>query len=216
MITKIFQFGLDLLFPDRCAGCQKWHTVLCPDCADRLPRAEGADLPENTLACLSYNHPTTKRLVYLLKNRGSQAVAEVAARLMLPWLSELSPAGQPIYLIPTPATSAKIRRRGYNQALILSEALRRMNTDRQRPIEIKTDWVKKTRSTKDQTETKNRYERSRNLNNAFITTSRFQPNPDAVLIVIDDVITTGSTFREISRTLKKAGGRSIAGLAFCH
>jgi predicted amidophosphoribosyltransferase len=56
----------------------------------------------------------------------------------------------------------------------------------------------------------NRSERQQNVKDAFVIKSNFDPNKKVILI--DDVVTTGSTLKECAKVLVNAGYREIYGL----
>jgi competence protein ComFC len=105
-------------------------------------------------------------------------------------------------LLPVPLHSVRQRERGFNQASVLVNALERIL---QKSSCTKT--LKRIRSTETQTHL-DREERMQNLNGAFKV-----QNPKAVsgkrVLLIDDVLTTGSTVSECAKVLKHAGATSV-------
>jgi ComF family protein len=100
-------------------------------------------------------------------------------------------------VIPVPLHRARLRRRGFNQAQLLSERL---------GLEVR-HLLRRRKNTPSQTGL-SRSQRVLNLSGAFEV--RGDP-PDCVL-VIDDVYTTGSTMHEIAKTLKRAGVTRVEAL----
>ena len=103
-------------------------------------------------------------------------------------------------IIPVPVTKKTLRERGFNQALLLSRFL---SKDIAIPIFMETLYKK--RDTLPQIGLGAR-ERAANLRNAFevrgdVTGKR--------LLLLDDVMTTGATVRECSKTLRKAGAKEV-------
>lgn len=109
----------------------------------------------------------------------------------------------PDALIPMPLHSGRQAARGYNQALELARPLARL-LDR----ELLGAHLQRTRSTQPQ-QGLNARERRRNLRGAFRCN-----HPDQVtgkhLALVDDVLTTGTTADEASRTLLQAGALSVS------
>lgn len=104
-------------------------------------------------------------------------------------------------IVPVPLHPTRQRERGFNQASLLAELLSR---------EISVPWrplLERVRYTTTQTAL-DRAERLENLHNAF----RLRKNAnvrDCSVLLIDDVLTTGSTLSECARVLKRAGAYSV-------
>jgi ComF family protein len=104
-------------------------------------------------------------------------------------------------LVPVPLHPARQRERGFNQARLLSELL---SVEVSIPSKLHLDRI---RYTTTQTAL-DRSERMENLHNAF----RLRKNADVRglrVLLIDDVLTTGSTVNECARVLKRAGALSV-------
>ena len=100
--------------------------------------------------------------------------------------------------VPVPSSSGELRERGYSVPLWLAQFL-----SQRAGLPVRTDILVKVRETERQMALSG-HDRRTNLKNAFSCS-----NPDAVkglsIVLVDDVYTTGSTMRECSRALKKAG-----------
>ncbi len=104
-------------------------------------------------------------------------------------------------IVPVPLHPARERERGFNQALLLAEELSRIAS---LPLRCVLDRI---RYTTTQT-AYDRAERMENLHDAF----RLRKNADVRglrVLLIDDVLTTGSTLSECARVLKAAGAISV-------
>jgi competence protein ComFC len=104
-------------------------------------------------------------------------------------------------IIPVPLHPARERERGFNQATLLAELLRSNMSIQMKPM------LERTRYTTTQTAF-DRAERMENLHGAF----RLRKSADVRklhVLLIDDVLTTGSTLSECARVLKKAGAISV-------
>jgi len=104
-------------------------------------------------------------------------------------------------LVPVPLHPARQRERGFNQARLLSELL---SAQISIPSKLHLERI---RYTTTQTAL-DRSERMENLHNAF----RLRKNADVRglrVLLIDDVLTTGSTLSECARVLKAAGALSV-------
>ena len=104
-------------------------------------------------------------------------------------------------IVPVPLHPARQRERGFNQASLLAELLSAHTSIPCKPL------LKRIRYTTTQTAL-DRSERMENLHNAF----RLRKNADVRglrVLLIDDVLTTGSTLSECARVLKRAGAKSV-------
>ena len=104
-------------------------------------------------------------------------------------------------IIPVPLHPARERERGFNQAALLAELISERMSIQSKPI------LKRIRYTTTQTAF-DRAERMENLRNAFCLRKNMNVRSLRVLL-IDDVLTTGSTLSECARVLKDAGALSV-------
>jgi len=104
-------------------------------------------------------------------------------------------------MVPVPLHPTRQRERGFNQAVLLAELVSQQVSIRCKPV------LERIRYTTTQTAL-DRAERIQNLHNAF----RLRKNADVRglrVLLIDDVLTTGSTLSECARVLKRAGAISV-------
>src|SRR6266705_1564962 len=104
-------------------------------------------------------------------------------------------------IVPVPLHPARQRERGFNQAGLLAELLSAETSIPVKPL------LERTRYTTTQTAL-DRAERMENLHNAF----RLRKNADVRglrVLLVDDVLTTGSTLNECARILKRASAFSV-------
>ena len=109
-------------------------------------------------------------------------------------------------LMPVPLHSERLRERGYNQALLLAD---RLNRRLQLPISY--DNLVRLRPTLPQTEL-SRKARVNNLRRAF-GILRPEEVKNRRILLIDDVMTTGTTVNECAKALRKAGSADVYVLA---
>jgi competence protein ComFC len=104
-------------------------------------------------------------------------------------------------IVPVPLHATRQRERGFNQASLLAALLSARTSIPAKPV------LERIRYTTTQTAL-DRSERMENLHNAF----RLRKNADVRglrVLLIDDVLTTGSTLSECARVLKRAGALSV-------
>ncbi|MEO7165521.1 MAG: phosphoribosyltransferase family protein [Spartobacteria bacterium] len=104
-------------------------------------------------------------------------------------------------IVPVPLHPARKRERGFNQAALLARELKRRSRI---PL---GDVLQRTRYTTTQTQF-DRSERMENLKGAFRLRQRSSVQ-DLRMLLVDDVLTTGSTLSECASVLKQAGALSV-------
>ncbi len=206
-----------LLCGFRCAG-----VCLCRACIEGLPRnlkaCRSCGLPlgaqqepvcgaclrrplafDRVYAPLLYEFPVD-RLIHLFKFRRNLSAGKALAHIMAERMA-LSDDPAPLILVPVPLHWMRRFSRGYNQAtelarhLALSTGLRLVegNLTRKRPTRAQAGL--------------DAASRRRNMRKAFHW--KGPPLTGTCVLLIDDVMTTGSTTGECARVLRKAGAESV-------
>jgi ComF family protein len=215
------------LFPANCALCGgpgDEAIDLCHGCAADLPRNEPACVvcaeplaaaagggPRICGACLHdpppfgrsfvpyrYAYPLD-HLVRGLKFRNELACGRVLGELFASSVLERG-ATLPEAIVPVPLARRRYRQRGYNQASELALAIRGVTG-----VAVRSDVVVRQRETTEQAGL-DRKARRRNVTGAFAALAPLRVRHVAIL---DDVVTTGSTVRELAAVLREAGAEQI-------
>lgn len=148
-----------------------------------------------------------REAVHALKYGGLPRIAD---DLTAPMTGALVPADEASVLVPIPLAPKRLRKRGYNQSEALAAAL-----GRRWRLPVARDLLTRVRETATQTaltpET-----RLANVAGAFAAEARpgGVNKPWPVLVLVDDVFTTGATLAEAARALEQAGARTILGVTF--
>lgn len=133
------------------------------------------------------------RLVQRYKFHGDLAAGRLLARLMADAFADCE---RPHALVPVPLHRARLRRRGYDQALELARPLAaRLD------LPLRTDLLRRVRATAAQSRL-DACARRRNLRGAFATRGHGAP---AHVALVDDVMTTGATLHAAAVALRQAG-----------
>ena len=224
--TLLQQF-LDVLFPVRCAGCQKIGQVLCPACIVQIqplpsPICDFCGIPLSTYGvcknCL-YRRPklSGQRAVSLYQEPLRGCIHGLKydgnLRLALPLGLLLAQAYryygmQADMLIPVPLHSERQKQRGFNHASLLAEACS-ANTG----VPMYDNILVRLRATVAQVDLHPR-ERYQNVAGAFacsFTSAGNVLNGQRILI-IDDVSTTSATLEACATPLFEAGAKAVWGL----
>lgn len=224
---------MDLIYPPRCricdvfldepgafcatcfAGFERLESPLCVICGIPFSARSGGDhVCEH---CLRRPPPfEALRAPFLYQGRMREAVhrfkyggqsdlgaplGDLLADLAEGWLSGCEPL-----LVPVPLHPGKLRKRGFNQSLLLArQVARRLGA----PLDYLT--LRRVRPTESQSGLL-RADRQGNVRGAFRLARKLSPSDRPVLLV-DDVATTGHTLKECARVLRGAGARRVLCLA---
>lgn len=216
MITQLFTLILDTLFP-KTHSITELELLVSNGSIQKLPKAP--DTPKPWMYSLfAYKHKTVRDIVWQIKYSGNtklmNGIAEIMNEEILSYFEELSEFAQGEWLIvPIPASSSHTKEKGFNQTEELVQSL--MKTTLSHSVTYIPHILSKIRETKPQAEIKNRTDRLSNLIGAFTVA-----NPSLVkgkrILVIDDVLTTGSTVTEAKRALMEAGAKEVIAFTIAH
>ena len=126
---------------------------------------------------------------------------EVGSALAEIWLDEAMPDPLPDLLVPMPLHPARIKERGFNQALELARSLAP-----QCHLPLERDACQRIRDTPPQAALPLKARR-KNLRGAF--TARTEQVRGKRIAIVDDVMTSGSSLNELAATLKRAGAVEV-------
>ena len=235
-MIPLFRFVSDLeefLYPPLCQICEnkiKESRIVCQRCFDRIysvyrkqckicgkPLKRGnfcakcrKNRPsfETIISCGSYVPPLSDIIkLYKFKNRPSLS-AKLARKLYTTYNSHVD-IKNINYITWIPMRRAETRERGYNQSQLLAFEFSRISS-------LKSiDLLYKAKTIPSQT-TLPYEKRINNVKSAYKIRKQalnlFKGNPEEGIILIDDVLTTGSTLNECAKKLKEAGFKKVIGL----
>lgn len=218
----MLQSIINLFFPKVCAGCNSFlmanENVICTLCRHHIPLTNHHLNPENEAfkkfygktpiehaSALFYFHKKgiVQEVIHKLKYKGHQEIGTVLGS----WYAEdlkAIPVFQEIdAIIPVPLHKKKYRQRGYNQVSTFGLALsNELNTTYNESILIRTVYSK-TQSKK------NLLGRTEGIETIF-NVNFTEKDHHKHFLLIDDVITTGSTLEACCRALMKIPGTKIS------
>ena len=235
---ELAQKLLSSLFPSRCILCQQTvqesvinqHIEICTDCYQTLPHNNNCctrcalPLPEdiqNEVLCgrcvkqlplfdysrslFSYEGDVI-HLIHQLKFGEKISYARSIGEMLLKIVNDelLQEQGRPDCIIPVPLHNKRLRERGYNQSTEIARVIVKKTG-----IPIVQDAVLRRRVTLTQTGLKAK-ERQKNIKGVF---SVIDVENYKHVLIVDDVVTTGSTVNELTKVLKKNGVERVGVLS---
>ncbi|MEN8927736.1 MAG: ComF family protein [Flavobacteriales bacterium] len=210
---------LKISFPNNCVTCGNSllqnEKVLCSNCFFYIPKGE-ANIGTNNEICsllrvseeiIGASHlftfdreGKTQKLLHELKYSSNLPLGTYLGEQMgVDFKKQLQGIH---FIIPVPLHNKKMHERGYNQSEILCRGINKVIKK-----QISTDNLVRVKYTETQTK-KNKQQRIENIKNAFALKNVTEFKGKTVLLV-DDVITTGSTLMECIESLKRAEGIQI-------
>jgi ComF family protein len=231
LVYRVFDHLGDVCLPPRCVLCgragQRPTLDLCADCAADLPRvprpcprcglpvplesataAAGADCAQcrtvvapyaSCVAPWLYEFPLS-HLVQALKYEGALAHARVLGTLLADEVKRVHP-GREAILVPVPLHHRRLQQRGFNQSHEIARIVaRRLHW----PLAARA--LRRTRDTTSQVGL-SRTQREQNLHGAFAVEPALIKGRRVILL--DDVLTTGSTAHAAASALQAAGATRV-------
>lgn len=228
--TRTFDALAGVVFPTPCVCCggliAAHDPPLCPLCWGRLPRIEGecacgTPLPGSPTenpnpecgrcrrgrsvisrgASLGPYDGALRDCVVALKYQGRHRTADRLAVRLFEKARCREVLADCDVLVGVPLHPDRLKERGFNQAGLLAECLARLSG-----IAV-SRGLRRVRNTPSQTDLSAR-QRRRNVAAAFVVT-----DPgwilNSVVVLVDDVATTGATLRECASTLLHSGAREV-------
>lgn len=187
---------VDLVLPRRCVGCGSTLEALCPGCA---PGDGCLAVGVHTWAAGVYDGGLRAALL-AYKERSRRDLAEPLGRLLARAAAAVveSGPGPPgsVVLVPVPSARSVAAARGGDHVLRLARRAAVGNR-----LRVTRDALTLTRVVRDSAGL-GTAERSLNLAGAMVAAL---PPPGTAALIVDDIVTTGSTLREARRALETAG-----------
>jgi len=212
--------GLDWVFPPNCGGCGRSGTRWCDDCQQRVQRipepmcqvcgtslkiagvcdgCQSSPPPFISLRSWAVFDDPVRQALHRLKYRRDIGLGDALAESLTGFVKDQN---WPIELvIPVPLSRKRLKERGYNQVSMVAL-----------PIALKCMWgyrpqaLHRTRETKSQVGL-SKDERRQNVRDAFVAAPSIVEG--RIVLIMDDVTTTGATLASCAEALSKAGARQI-------
>lgn len=148
-----------------------------------------------------------RELIHLLKYEQVRPAANVLGRMLAEVIAGLAPGlSDTVLVVPVPLHARKLRQRGFNQSQLIAQVALKLMQSGDR-LALDTKVLERVRETQSQIGL-TRHQRRENMRGAFAVT-----HPDAVagreVLLVDDVLTTGTTASECARILRRAGTAKV-------
>ncbi|MEK7507928.1 MAG: double zinc ribbon domain-containing protein [Patescibacteria group bacterium] len=226
---------INILFPSRCINCEKQtegrsvicaecfgnidlnKTLFCGQCRARLPEGKKVchkSAPYLLGAAANYENGAVKNMIHGLKFRFLKKSGEALGKLLVHYVDSVAKLQEfdidkkdGAVVIPIPLSKKRERVRGFNQ----SEIIARVFADRYE-FDLALDCLVRTRDTVPQSETGNIAERLRNVRECFSVINEKPLIDKKMVVLIDDVTTSGATILAAAKELKRVGVKHILAL----
>lgn len=212
-ITAVAKNLVNLVYPLRCAACSISLDPLnelgvCKSCADGIkpnPKSHCTTYGDNFEIAYSafLYEKALKELIHVLKYKNRMSLSGFLSEKMISFVKENEAILMGIDVISfVPIDIRRLRQRSFNQSKIFA-----FNLSKSFGVPL-VDMLEKSRRTRPQNEL-SREERLVNLTGAFKIKKGETAAEGLRVLLVDDVMTTGSTLEECSKTLLSAGAASI-------
>lgn len=211
MLNSLYKKILDLIFPQTDLE-EEIHNLSSDQLSLKLSLKERGSV----VSLFTYSDPLIRAMIWRLKYKRDTHVARLFAHNLSDYLMEelsdgmIFSEGIRCVIIPLPLSKKRERERGYNQITLITDALQTCGE-----YTVSTDILKRIRHTPPQTSLRKKEDRASNISGVFEVRNNVDLK-DTHIILIDDVLTTGSTLMEAQQTLKENGVYNVSCIALTH
>lgn len=208
---KPLQYLIHLFFPARCLVCREYlpydtDAPFCGGCRLYLDSLTPREIPIPAGACAyMLDYMAARRAITAYKFHNKPQYARALGKLLVPLVTAL---GEVDCITWAPVSALRLTKRGYDQSRLLAEAVGHTLQIPVRPM------LRKRRHTRRQSQTPHD-KRGENVRGAYTLAGGCTP-AGLKIVLIDDVVTTGSTISECCRVLYDAGAREVFCVALAH
>lgn len=214
-LSSAYHFAMDqIIAPPFCAYCKnflKTRTIFCISCSEKINQVVSVQIPitasKNMMVMAACEYKEPVKSLIIAKSWGDIIAGEQLGQIT--WEYSYFKHIPCDYLIPVPLHWLRTAKRGYNQAEEIAKTLAKLKGSEVAPI------VARVRNTPFQSSVAHD-QRHSNVKHAFLLN-----NVDATLyhnkhlVIVDDLMTTGSTLSQVAKVLLPLQPASITGLVTC-
>jgi ComF family protein len=214
-VTNFFTILLDTVLPPR----TDFDIVrkLDENSIESLPKATPVENADWIHPLFHYKDKKMRAIVWELKYRDNTRPLPHIGKLLyeeiLGLISDITIFNNDaeFILLPIPISLKRRSGRGYNQSEYIAKAI--LENDLSHTLLYAPQWFEKIKETSEQNKSQSKQERQENLVGCFSADPRIDGK---YIILIDDVVTTGSTLLEARKTLLSAGARDVFAFTIAH
>jgi ComF family protein len=206
--------ALSFIAPHYCCSCDRIGSLLCENCKNYIK-------DETKIVCLACHRPTfdmwlckdckksyekgwavgdregvLKRLIGLYKFQRAKEAYKILGNLLIDCLPDLPPDTA---IVPIPTVPSHVRERGYDHMMLIAKYIANKKSLKLLPILRRKTYTKQRQAGADL--------RKKQAKLAFGVEGKI--NSDIPYLILDDVVTTGSTIEYAAKTLKRAGAKRV-------
>jgi len=221
-LIRVMGDFIGLLYPSLCVTCGKnlyrHESMICTQCLYHIPKTNYHFLKDNPVSRLFWGRVNMesaaayyffekgsrfKGLIHKMKYKGQKEIGYEVGRIYGNDLKVSGLFNQADLIIPVPLHPRKERKRGYNQSEWIAKGIAE---SMEKPLETRA--VYRAVDTESQT-SKTKYERWKNVEDIFQVSlpERLQ---EKHILLVDDVITTGSTLEACAHTILRITGTKVS------
>jgi ComF family protein len=222
---KFFSYLIDLFYPRLCQACGRallsHERVLCNYCSIQLPKTNFQNKQNNAIEVLFWGRADiaaaasyykyskggkVQHLIHQMKYQGFREVGYYVGEVFGKTLAKSERFKEIDIIIPVPLHKSKLIKRGFNQSEVFADGLGKSMAATVDPENLYRKIASSTQTKK------SRWERYQNVNDIFgiRDVSLFE---NKKLLLVDDVITTGSTIEACASILNQIEGVEVSVVA---
>jgi len=215
-MLKLSQKIINAIYPLKCLVCNETvlnskESYLCKHCQEKIIfnrsfyrrafNGNGKIYYDSIFSPFLYKG-ITKHVVHAIKYNKKSQLGICAGRLLAKYITKYKFIKNIDYIIPVPLHPSKLRKRGFNQSIILAKVISDLTK-----IKLLKNVLYRKKPTSPQPGL-SKDQRFKNVKDAFIATNRYNIS-NARILLVDDIFTTGATAGECSKLLKNKGASYI-------
>ena len=204
-----FFFFFDILFPPRCVFCRKFlrssSQMICEDCMRTLPFTSNGGEKDGEFfsVCVSplYYEGDVRESLHRFKFKGATGYSKAYGKLLADCI-RANLAGRYDLISWVPLSRNRLKERGYDQSMLLALSTALELDD------VAVSTLEKTLEAEKQSLMGSAEKRRANISGAYSVADAELIDGKRILL-IDDIVTTGSTLSECAKTLLNAGATEV-------
>lgn len=205
-MKKILLKLLDLIYKKRCYFCgdSKSNLKMCEKCFNKIQLLKNR--PQQSISgvkvyCATLYKDDTQKMIRGVKYHNQKELAYYQAKLMYNYWKNLEEFNDSYVIIPVPMFDKKEKKRGYNHMTLVAQEFAKLAGEN---YSVNTNIIKRIKDTKPQYKLTLK-QRQSNLKSAFSLSGKYENYINKKILILDDILTTGSTLQEMIKTFNAKG-----------